>query len=75
MSAMRVVAEAPLKSCPFCGALEAELEVMDLGAGEGHAVVCDCCGATGPSDCRPGAARALWNGVGLLLRPSAGVAA
>lgn len=61
-------AEAPLKSCPFCGALESDLQLLDLGdvlAG-GHAVTCDCCGAIGPSDYRPAAARALWNGAALV---------
>lgn len=62
------LAVSPLKSCPFCGALEDDLQLLDLGdvMAEGHAVTCSCCGAIGPSDYRPAAARALWNGAALV---------
>lgn len=62
---------APLKSCPFCGALEAELRITDMGAisdMDGHAVTCECCGAIGPRDARQAAAVALWNGAALQYR-------
>lgn len=51
-----------LAICPFCAAMGDELTVMDLDDGDGHAVVCNCCGAIGPSDYRPEHARRLWNG-------------
>jgi len=58
---------APKKSCPFCGAAGGDLKMLaDLeGFGAGSAVVCDCCGAIGPSHVDEGAALALWNGAAL----------
>ena len=58
---------ALLKSCPFCGATGDDLTLMtDIeGFGAGSAVVCDCCGAVGPSHTAPGEAHALWNGAAL----------
>ncbi len=57
--------ETKLSICPFCGAMGDELKLMDLDDGDGHAVVCDCCGAIGPTDYRPENARRLWNGEAL----------
>ena len=49
-------------SCPFCGAMDGDLQVMELDDGCGNAVVCDCCGCIGPQDARREEAVALWNG-------------
>jgi hypothetical protein len=59
-------------SCPFCGAMDGELQVMELDDGCGNAVVCDCCGCIGPQDARREEAVALWNGAAVnALRRSA----
>lgn len=52
-------------SCPFCGAMADELQVMELDDGCGNAVVCDCCGCIGPQDVRREQAVALWNGAAI----------
>lgn len=59
-------------SCPFCGAMDDELQVMELDDGCGNAVVCNCCGCIGPQDVRREQAVGLWNGAALnaLRRPT-----
>lgn len=51
-------------SCPFCGAHDDELVMMELDTAA-HAVTCNCCGAVGPQDTDSEHAKALWNGAAL----------
>lgn len=58
--------KAIYKSCPFCGAMDEQLKLLELEDSGGHSVVCDCCGAIGPTDTRKEKAEALWNGAALV---------
>ena len=47
-----------LKSCPFCGADEASVEVIDY---DFYGVQCYCCKATGPTEETKAEAISAWN--------------
>lgn len=71
------MADQTMRACPFCGAHGDDLVVLTDVAdfGSGAAVMCNCCGAIGPSDVREAQAVALWNGSAreALARPAAEV--
>lgn len=51
------------KPCPFCGSGSVDVEVVDSEAAIWieYVVVCKNCGAKGPNDLSPSAARHMWN--------------
>lgn len=52
------------KPCPFCGVLNPSIEQAAVGTLDRHFeyfVVCENCGATGPSDLGKSGAVEMWN--------------
>lgn len=53
-----------LMSCPFCGAAEDDLHIIEIDSAQ-WAVDCKSCGAVGPNDWDQARAAQLWNGSAL----------